>query len=457
MGLASNLRAHEYRKKRLYRVVWTFSILTIAAFVFSFLISNLLITRQQQSLLYQEKMRSVRITLSQFVNNAAVPLAQNDVLTLNTLLKEATSSISGLLYVAIVDQKNVIRAHTDPAKIGKIFEESLNGGKRSRDADISTATYILPTGERVLELSRPVMFTKKNLGSVYLAISRNVINGEINKQISASVRSMFYLGIALLMLLVGAAFFLCMPLKRELTAEGEALQLASEQPCESQAGGKNGVPCTSDLVEGEPANLLNPYREEITRTQVTVLFAGIKGFKAYTEARDPQEVLDDLNQYLSVATDCIVAYGGYVDKFIGDAVIAVFGNTPLWADHSERAVSAAVAIQEALQNAAGNGNPLLSKVGIGISSGVVLSGHIGTEEKKAFTFIGESFKVAYSLNVMAGPGEIIMSKDVYQSVEQNVSVEPLAPREMAQRTEAWENFRLIKLIERKDYSRGLSR
>lgn len=451
------MRAHEYRKKRLYRLVWIFSILTIAAFVFSFLISSLLITRQQRSAFYQEKLKSAKITLNQFVNNAVVPLAQNDVLTLNTLLKEATSSMSGLLYVAIVDQENVIRAHTDQAKLGKIFEESLNGGKRSRDADTSTGTYVLPTGERVLELSRPVMFAKKNLGSVYVGISQNVINGEINKQISASIRSMFYLGIALLMLLIGAAFFLCMPLKRELAAEGEALQLASEQPGQSETTGKSGQPCTSDLVESERANLLNPYREEITRTQVTVLFAGIKGFKAYTEARNPQEVLDDLNECLSVTTDCIVAFGGYVDKLIGDAVIAVFGNTPLWADHSERAVSAAVAIQETLQTAASNGNPLLSKVGIGISSGVVLSGHIGPEEKKAFTFIGESFKVAYSLNVMAGPGEIIMSKDVYQSVEQNVSVEPLAPREMAQRTEAWENFRLIKLIERKDYSRGLSR
>jgi class 3 adenylate cyclase len=88
-------------------------------------------------------------------------------------------------------------------------------------------------------------------------------------------------------------------------------------------------------------------------------------------------------------------------------------------------------------------------------SGVVLSGHIGPDVKRTLTFIGESFKVAYSLNVMAGTGEIIMSKDVYQSVEQNVSVEPLAPREMAQRTEPWENFRLIKMIEKKDYSRGI--
>jgi class 3 adenylate cyclase len=456
MRLADSRVTYEQRKKRLYRVIWTFSILTIFAFIFSFLLSNLLITRQQHSLLYQEKLRAGRITLNQFVNNAVMPLVQDDALSLNALLKDATS-VSGLLYVAIVDKKSVIRAHTDSANIGKIFVDLVNKEKKSQDTDIVSATYALPTGERVLELSKPIIFMKRTLGSVYVGFSQNVINNEVNNEISASVRSMFYLGIAMLMLLIGAAFFLCIPLKRELTAEGEVLQAAAEQPCEPEVALKEQEPGASDDTDNEQVGLLNPHKEEMARNQVTVLFAGIKGFKTHTEARDPQQVLDDLNQYLSIATGCIVEYGGYIDKFIGDAVIAVFGNSPLLADHSERAVSAAVAVQDALQDAVSSGNPLLNRVGIGISSGVVLSGHIGSEAKKAFTFIGESFKVAYSLTVMAGPGEIIMSKDVYQSVEQYVSVEPLAPREMAQRTEPWENFRLIKMIEKKDCSRGISR
>jgi adenylate cyclase len=455
MSQADSLLTHEKKKKRLYRLIWTFSILTICAFILSFLLSNLLVTKQQHSLLYEEKLRSGRITLNQFVNNAVMPLVQDDTLSLNALLKEATS-VHGLIYVAIVDKTSLIRAHTDSAKIGKIFVESANGTKKGQDADIVSATYVLPTGERVLELSKPITFMKRTLGSVYVGFSQNVINSEVNKEISASVRSIFYLGIVMLMLLIGAAFFLCIPLKRELTAEGEALQVAAEPPGEPEVAVKVQAPGAPDDTDNEQVGLLNPYKEEITRNQVTVLFAGIKGFKAYTETRDPQQVLDDLNQYLSMAMGCIVEYGGYIDKFIGDAVIAVFGNSPLLADHSERAVSAAVAIQDALRNGASGGNPLLARVGIGISSGVVLSGHIGSEAKKAFTFIGESFKVAYSLNVMAGPGEIIMSKDVYQSVEQYVSVEPLAPREMAQRTEPWENFRLIKMIEKKDYSRGIS-
>jgi len=422
-------------EKRLRQSLLLFFILTVAAFIFSFLISNLLATKRQYAAFYEEKIKTANTMLSQFVAHAVVPFAENDVLTLNRLLKEA-GTVHGLLYIAIADEKNVVRAHTDSSKVGLPVE---------RPADST------------LELSKPMTFMKRRLGSVYAGFSRHVINDEVSREISGSVRPIFYLGIAMLMLLVGATFFLWIPLKRELTREEQTPQPAESEPPTNETVEKTTPLSLIDSTEGEEIELLNQYTEGIKRTQVTVLFAGIKGFKAYTETRDPQEVLNDLNQYLSIATGPIIDFGGYIDKFIGDAVIAVFGNTPVWLDHSERAVSAAVAVQEALQQAAGNGNPLLSKVGIGISSGVVLSGNIGPEEKKTLTFIGESFKVAYSLNVMAGPGEIIMSRDVYESVEQKVSVEPIAPREMAQRTEPWENFRLIKLIDRKDYNLVISR
>ena len=73
-------------------------------------------------------------------------------------------------------------------------------------------------------------------------------------------------------------------------------------------------------------------------------------------------------------------------------------------------------MQGILRKAGGNGNPLLSKVGIGISSGVVLTGHLGSQGRREHKVIGESFKWAYTLNVMAGPGEIVVSRDVYQSI-----------------------------------------
>ena len=459
MNLTVNTPTNKPRKERLYRLVLIFSVITIFVFICAYMISGLLMIKRQHSALFQEKLRAGRITLNHFVNNAVGPLLQNDTLSLNTLLKEA-ASVDGVIYAAIVDKKKVVRAHTNPVLIGTPFGGVGAGREQTREGDTASVNYTLPTGEHVVELSRPVTFMRKNLGSVYVGLSLTVITAEVEKEISSSVRSMVYSGIVMLLILMGAALFLSIPLRRELSAEAVPTPQEPElscQPCRPMAVQKSPEVCSPENMDTEQIGLVNPYKEEITRNQVTVLFAGIKGFKSYAEARGPQEVLDDLNEYLSIATNSIVEFGGYVDKFIGDAVIAVFGNSPLQVDHSERAVAAAVAIQDGLQTAGTGGNPLLSRVGIGISSGVVLSGHIGSDVKKEFTFIGESFKVAYSLNVMAGPGEIIMSKDVYQSIEQYVTVEPLAPREMGQKTEPWENFRLVKMIDRKDYGRGLAR
>jgi class 3 adenylate cyclase len=91
-------------------------------------------------------------------------------------------------------------------------------------------------------------------------------------------------------------------------------------------------------------------------------------------------------------------------------------------------------------------NQLLRRVGIGISSGVVISGQIGPDLKKAHGAIGESFKAAYSLHLMAHPGGIVISKEVYRGVEHLVSVEPLPPRRKVERFGSWENFRLLDMI-----------
>ena len=86
-------------------------------------------------------------------------------------------------------------------------------------------------------------------------------------------------------------------------------------------------------------------------------------------------MVEDLNEYFAIATQCVLEYGGYVDKFIGDAVLAVFGVPIAHANHAERAVRAMVALQRQLRERAGQShNVLLSKIGIGINSGVVASG-----------------------------------------------------------------------------------
>jgi class 3 adenylate cyclase len=221
------------------------------------------------------------------------------------------------------------------------------------------------------------------------------------------------------------------------------LERTGQRPLAAEDGTADTV--TSPPTLADSAALLT-CSEETKRNQVSVLFVGIKGFKTYAENREPEALMEDLNEYLSIATSSVEEFGGFVDKLVGDGVISVFANSAVAADHAERAVGAALAMQRTFKEKGTTGNQLLLRAGIGISSGVVLSGCVGSGETKEIAYLGESFRTAYSLTVMAGPGEIILSKEAYRLLENTISVEPLPPREVLQRTQSWENFRLLEKL-----------
>jgi class 3 adenylate cyclase len=372
---------------------------------------TLFFIKNQKDTLYQEKVSTGEILLSQLANRATLPLLENDILNLHGLIKEMKGA-RGIIYVAIVDNKKVIRAHTDPAKIGGPL--------------IGPSPDPTPSEKQVLNLSKPITFMNQNVGWVVLGLSIDSISLEIQKENLSFIKKASLFCLMALLMGVGAAFLF----SRWANPPISTTRLSSDVP------GKSGRPSVKD--------------SPVTRTQATILSAGIKEFKAYAESRDPQELLKDLNEYFSIATDGILEYGGYIDKISGDAVIGVFRNSPFQKNHTIRAIRCAMSIKKTLEQASQKGNQLLARAGFGISSGVVLSGPILSHEGRETAFIGESFKEASSLNMMAGPGEIIISKDVYQTIENLVSIEPLPPRETMQRTESWENFRLLHITERKD-------
>ncbi len=186
-----------------------------------------------------------------------------------------------------------------------------------------------------------------------------------------------------------------------------------------------------------------------TRNEATIIFTDVRGFTAYSETREPEEVVEALNEYFGIATQSILEYGGYIDKFIGDSVLGVFGVPVKYTDHAERAVRAAVAMQSRLKEMGKNGNQLLSKVGIGINSGVVVAGSLGSQVKMEYTVIGDSVNLAARVNNLAKPGEIIITKDIYQSLKDIVTAEPLPPQKIKGKSEFIEVFHLLSINEQK--------
>jgi adenylate cyclase len=140
------------------------------------------------------------------------------------------------------------------------------------------------------------------------------------------------------------------------------------------------------------------------RREISVLFSDIRGFTSFSEQLPPEEVGTMLNEYFKVMVAVIFAHGGTVDKFVGDAIMAVF-NAPLdQPDHAERAVKTALAMQEATDALAGEwerrGRPPL-RIGIGIHSGLAVVGSFGAEQRSDYTVVGDTVNVAARLEGMS--------------------------------------------------------
>jgi adenylate cyclase len=436
------------------------------------LILSFVILARQREQLYMQTVKTGKVTLNYFTNNARVPLLNDDILRLNMLIKEA-SSVEGLLYAFIVDREQVIKAHTDHTKIGTAFQEFYNAKELTKEGDTSFFSYKLPSGTNALNLSRPVAFKNKELGTVHVGISLDFIKNQIRREsISILLLSLLIiiLGIVIAVLL---GFSFSRPISQLVLATKEiskgnfhyrigmvrkdefgdlatAFNFMSQELWKKllmqKSFGRYVSPEVLDMI------LANPEESWLkgTRSDATVLFTDVRGFTAYSEQREPEEVVENLNEYFRIVTKFILQYGGYVDKFIGDAVLGVFCLPIARADHAERAVRAAVSMQRELQQADSSRNQLFSKIGIGINSGVLVSGNLGSQVKIEYSVIGDSVNVASRLNALAGPGDIVMSRSTYQLAKDIALVKALPSQKVKGKSEPVEVFQLIGIEERKE-------
>ena len=143
--------------------------------------------------------------------------------------------------------------------------------------------------------------------------------------------------------------------------------------------------------------------------EITVLFADLRGFTALAETSPPALTAARLNEHLGVMSRIILAHGGMVDKFLGDAVMGVFGAPLPLADHCRQALAAAVEIRQALDR------PGMLAPGIGMASGWALVGNVGSKERLEYTAVGDPVNLAARLEEMAGPNEILAAKSCFSA------------------------------------------
>ncbi|HEV3417131.1 MAG TPA: adenylate/guanylate cyclase domain-containing protein [Pirellulales bacterium] len=155
------------------------------------------------------------------------------------------------------------------------------------------------------------------------------------------------------------------------------------------------------------------------KSEVTILTSDIRGFTKTSAAMDAVDIVDMLNSYFSALVSAIFRHDGTVDKFIGDAILAVFGSPEPDPDQHAKAVRAALAMQVAIAevNCARQARgQIVCEMGIGIHCGEALHGFIGSEERMEFTVIGDAVNRTARYCDGAGPGQVLISPEMYQRV-----------------------------------------
>lgn len=144
-----------------------------------------------------------------------------------------------------------------------------------------------------------------------------------------------------------------------------------------------------------------------TRQELAVLFSDIRGFTSFSEKRPPEAVIDMLNRYLGFQAKLVDEYGGSVDKFVGDEMVALFAGK----DALERAIKCAIAIQKRADEEQKR-DPAPVYIGIGINYGTMVLGNMGAEDRRDYTVIGAAVNLGARLCSSAEPGKILVRKDL---------------------------------------------
>lgn len=189
------------------------------------------------------------------------------------------------------------------------------------------------------------------------------------------------------------------------------------------------------------------------RRNVTLFFADIRGFTSMSEAMAdrPEIVLEIVNRFHSAMTDIIIAKGGTVDKYIGDALMAIFG-APVSNDVAKdalAAVSAAVLIREECtklrEQLIAEGKTAVN-VGIGLNTGEAVIGMVGSTKMMNYTAIGDTVNTAARIESKAGPGEVLISKATYNYIKSSINIKEHEALVVKGKKEPLEVFEVVDVI-----------
>ncbi len=319
--------------------------------------------------------------------------------------------------------------------------------------------YMNIAGERFLAVASPVFASPGTEGQESKVIATYVFYNSLDKALlplRTSQRTMLYVGVGVAAFALAVGFVLVNGVTRPVKALVGATHevAAGNLDCTIEVRSRDELgqlaiafnEMTEGLkqkkrVEGLFGKYLSPdvakkvLAEQSVdgilkgeKARLSVLFADIRGFTPLSRGMDPQELINLLNSHFDEMIDIIDRHGGTLDKFIGDAIMAFFGAPMHYPDFHLRAINAAVQMQRAsekfnFQRKLEGKEPL--NIGIGINSGDVVVGNIGSNKRLEYTVIGETVNIANRLCGVAKKGQIIVSQSTYDLLPSKSIASPI--------------------------------
>jgi len=206
------------------------------------------------------------------------------------------------------------------------------------------------------------------------------------------------------------------------------------------------APEVSEQVLQDPERYLKLGGES---RKVTTLFADIRGFTRYAQTHPPGRVVELLNLIFKELTDVVFQWRGTLDKYMGDAIMAVYGAPVSYQDDTLRAVRTALDLRSAFHALRDTWNDEQERglgLGVGIHTGEAVVGNIGTESLMDYTVVGDAVNIAERIEKLARGGQILISEDTYRDVERRASIRPYGVRVLRGREQETTIFELLDML-----------
>jgi len=448
-----------------------FAVITILIISMTTVIGTVMIRRQKKQ--YLDQLVQSGVFLASYQAQAcAEPLLYGDELAMSLLVRDV-SRIPQVAEAMVLDKDGIIRAHNNLDKLGTSYappQYTNTSGEFGRVA----LRLLIDQEESLLEFVSPVEYQEMRIGTVHLMLSRSYIDRAISQA------TWFVIGLAVVLMVIGAGLSLLLstvllkPIQSLVRGTREIaggnfdfhVDVHNNDEMGDLANAFNGMAWDLQMkrvIEESFGRYVSPHivdrilenPDQIwvggANHEVSLFFADIRGFTTLTERMPPEELLTLLNGYFSLATEVIVEHKGYIDKFVGDAVMAVFGAPVADPDHPVNAVRALLDLRDRLTDlGAAPGNGVRLKVGMGATLGQVVAGNVGSRTRMEYTVMGDTVNVASRLTQMAKPGDILISSTLYERVSSMIQTEEVGEIQVKGREKPVMVYRVLRSeIERK--------